>query len=120
MRQRPAAVTTLLAPTLLPHLPLPRSQHLHPGGAGAPGCAGRPRGPYNCRTWQEQAAAAGNAARAHAALPLPPLLPALPPPAEYPKRLRKLLLTPEREVAVELALLRDNGEASCRLPPAAC
>lgn len=29
---------------------------------------------------------------------------------EYPKRLRKLLLTPEREVAVELALLRDNGE----------
>ena len=30
--------------------------------------------------------------------------------AEYPKRLRKLLLTPEREVAVELALLRDNGE----------
>ena len=32
------------------------------------------------------------------------------PTTEYPKRLRKLLLTPEREVAVELALLRDNGE----------
>jgi len=31
---------------------------------------------------------------------------------EYPKRLRKLLLTPEREVAVELALLRDNGEVA--------
>lgn len=33
---------------------------------------------------------------------------------EYPKRLRKLLLTPEREVAVELALLRDNGEVRGR------
>lgn len=31
---------------------------------------------------------------------------------EYPKRLRRLLLTPEREVAVELALLRDNGEVA--------
>ncbi len=53
----------------------------------------------------------------------PPVLPSLAPypfpvPAEalehleYPKRLRKLLLTPEREVAVELALLRDNGEVA--------
>lgn len=31
---------------------------------------------------------------------------------EYPERLQKLLLTPEREVAVELAILRDNGEVA--------
>ncbi|KAH7617205.1 hypothetical protein Ndes2526B_g07798 [Nannochloris sp. 'desiccata'] len=31
---------------------------------------------------------------------------------EYPDRLQKLLLTPEREVAVELAILRDNGEVA--------
>ncbi|GAB4814483.1 hypothetical protein N2152v2_001529 [Parachlorella kessleri] len=29
---------------------------------------------------------------------------------EYPERLQKLLLTPEREVSVELAILKDNGE----------
>jgi glutamate dehydrogenase (NAD(P)+) len=29
---------------------------------------------------------------------------------EYPERLQKLLLTPEREVTVELAILKDNGE----------
>ena len=31
---------------------------------------------------------------------------------EYPERLQKLLLTPEREMTVELALLRDNGEVA--------
>ncbi|KAL6782420.1 GDH2 [Auxenochlorella protothecoides x Auxenochlorella symbiontica] len=31
---------------------------------------------------------------------------------EYPERLQKLLLTPEREVSVELAILRDNGEVA--------
>jgi len=31
---------------------------------------------------------------------------------EYPERLQRLLLTPEREVAVELAILRDNGEVA--------
>ena len=31
---------------------------------------------------------------------------------EYPDRLQKLLLTPEREVCVELAILRDNGEVA--------
>lgn len=31
---------------------------------------------------------------------------------KYPERLQKLLLTPEREIAVELAILRDNGEVA--------
>jgi glutamate dehydrogenase (NAD(P)+) len=31
---------------------------------------------------------------------------------EYPPRLQKLLLTPEREVSVELAILRDDGEVA--------
>jgi len=31
---------------------------------------------------------------------------------EYPERLQKLLLTPEREVSVELAILLDNGEVA--------
>ena len=34
---------------------------------------------------------------------------------EYPERLQKLLLTPEREVSVELALLKDNGEVEVRV-----
>ena len=34
---------------------------------------------------------------------------------EYPERLQKLLLTPEREVSVELAILKDNGEVEVGL-----
>lgn len=37
---------------------------------------------------------------------------------EYPERLQKLLLTPERELAVELAILKDNGEVEVWPQPA--
>ena len=32
---------------------------------------------------------------------------------EYPERLQKLLLTPNREMVVELVLQKDNGAQGC-------
>ena len=52
--------------------------------------------------------------------PLKPFFPPTPPPPpkkkqallqlEYPDKLQRLLLTPQREVLVELVITRDNGE----------
>jgi hypothetical protein len=32
---------------------------------------------------------------------------------EYPEKLQRLLLTPQREVVVELVITKDNGEIEC-------
>ena len=36
---------------------------------------------------------------------------------EYPDKLQKLLLTPQREVLVELVVTKDNGEVLVSHPP---